>query len=103
VQSWHPEERYQELYEMGPEELQIRREDTTFNGVPASRFEGGHRLEIFHEDVTVVIFGEGREQVDRVASALVEGPTRLTELEEYGLVFGAKCVDDKHYCEAEPR
>lgn len=103
VQSWPAEERYKELYEMAPEEHQIERQDTTVNGSPASLFEGGHRLEIFYEDVTVVIFGQGRDHIDRVANALENGPSRLTELEQYGLVFHEKCVDDRHYCEAEPR
>jgi hypothetical protein len=103
VQSWHPKERYEELYEMAPTEHRIEKQDTSVGGVRAAWFEGGHRLEIFHGDVTVAIFGEGRDQIERVATALVDGPSRLTELEEHGLVFDEKCVDDRHYCEAEPR
>ena len=102
IQSWPAEVRSNELYEMGPEELQIPRQDTTVNGAAASVFEGGRRLEIFYEDVTVVIFGQGRDHVDRVANALEDGPSRLTDLEQYGLVFPENCVDDPHYCEAQP-
>ena len=60
--------------------------DTTVSGVPATRFGPSH-LEIYHPDVTVVIFGDDGAQVDRFAAALERAPGGSTALAASGVEF----------------
>lgn len=52
----------------------------TIRGVPAHLYEGGHRLEVYTGDSTVVVFGAEHDQVKRAATALGKAPARPTEL-----------------------
>lgn len=79
VQNWPPAERGT---------IDLPGEDTTVLGVPATRYEGGARLEIHHPDVTVVIFADNAGMVDRFAAALAEGPSGSAELAANGFAFG---------------
>ena len=99
VQVWPAESRNREMYLTGPEEHRLASEDTTVEGVPATWYYG--HLEVYYPDVTVVVFA-ARDRADLFARALVKAPSVLTDLASYGLRFRPGCVDDRHYCEAEP-
>lgn len=73
LQIWNACERYQALYPFEPDEsLEIR-------GVPAAFYEGKTRLELYSGMVTVVVFGESREQLIIVARSL-RGLNRATQV-----------------------
>ncbi len=59
--------------------------DITVSGVPATSYEGGRRLEIYHPGVTVVIFADDAALADRFATALVKAPRDSAELVSLGL------------------
>ncbi len=96
IQNYPPFARHKGLYT--EDFLGTQSQDTTVRGVPATRFEDGARLEIYHRDVTVVILGKGGDQVDRAAAALIRAPSVLIEVALYGLVFDARCVDERNGC-----
>jgi hypothetical protein len=103
VQSWPSVERDKRSLTPTPVESGVPGTDTTVGGVPATKYEDGHRLEIYRADTTVLVFGDDPAQVDRIAAALVRGPSVLTELAQFGIVFDTTCVDNPHYCVGEIR
>ena len=97
VQTWPSSVRHKALYSLEPET-----EVADVGGVPAEIWDGGGQIEIFMSDVTVVVFGDDPDRVDRAVEALVRGPDVLAEVAAYGLVFDSGCVSDRGYCQADP-
>jgi hypothetical protein len=64
IQIWNACERYPAVYATEPDETVLVR------GVPAAFYENSTRLELYSGLVTIVIFGDDREQVLRVARTL---------------------------------
>jgi hypothetical protein len=75
--------------------------DTSIEDIPATKYEGGHRLEIWHPHVTVVIFGADPAQIDLFAPELTRGPSVLTDLESSGIVFDPDCIYTKGFCSGD--
>lgn len=98
VQSWPSVERRKGSLTPGPAESSVSGTDTTVSGVPATKYEDGHRLEIYRPDTTIVVFGDDPARVDRFATALVSGPPVLAELAKYGIIFDATCIVNPNYC-----
>jgi hypothetical protein len=67
IQVWPACERNLSVY---PTDDWFKIERTTVRGVPAAFFEEGARLEVYSGDVTIVVFGLGKEHVRRAAEAL---------------------------------
>lgn len=64
IQVWNACERYRGLYLIPPDDsLRIR-------GVPAAFYDGNTRLELYSGIVTVVLFGESRDQLVAAAQGL---------------------------------
>jgi hypothetical protein len=61
--------------------------DITVSGVPATRYEGGRRLQIYYPDVTVEIYADDAALADRFANALKKAPRGSAELAAQGLEF----------------
>jgi len=75
VQTWPACDRWWGLYNFAPPDLPIRRPRLTkIRGVPASRADGGHSLELYTGDVTVVIFANSRKRANRAAAVLRRAP-----------------------------
>ena len=70
IQVWPACERTLSSYSLTPAGDPFPHERTTVRGVPAAFFEDGGRLELYSSDVTIVIFGLGKEHVRRAAEAL---------------------------------
>ncbi|MGH3031467.1 MAG: hypothetical protein ACRDNE_12045 [Gaiellaceae bacterium] len=70
VQVWRACERNLPSYSRTPAGDPLPHEKVRVRGVPAAFFEGGGRLELYTGDVSVVLFGEGRDQLLRAAGAL---------------------------------
>lgn len=70
IQVWPACERTLSSYSLTPAGDPFPHEDATIRGVPAAFYEDGGRLELYSGDVTIVIFGQGREHVRRAAEAL---------------------------------
>lgn len=100
VQTWSSGERNKASLTAAPFESGVAGTDTFVLGVPATNYEGGKRLEIYHPDATVIVFGDDPARISRFATALVKGPSVLIELTVYGLEFDVACVNDIHYCVA---
>ncbi len=74
VQTWPACERYRDMYMLDPYGTPLPRIDLTVQGVPASLFEDGYRLEIYTGGSTVVIFGDDSAQIMRAGNAIQEAP-----------------------------
>ena len=70
VQVWRACERNLSSYALTPAGDPLPHQRVRLRGVPAAFFEGGARLELYTGDVSVVLFGEGRNQLRRAAEAL---------------------------------
>lgn len=101
IQTWPAVERNKESLEVSPG-VPYPGTDTEVSGVPAAKYDGDTRLEIYHPDVTIVIFGYDPSRIDNFASALVQGPVVLAELAQYGITFTPACLNDPNYCVGEP-
>ncbi|MGH2693130.1 MAG: hypothetical protein ACRDHM_11645 [Actinomycetota bacterium] len=97
IQSWPSSVRHKGWFSVEPETVA-----GTVAGVPAEIWDSGLDVEIFMPDVTVVVFGDDPDRVDRAVEALVEGPDVLVELAAHGLVFDSECVSERGYCQADP-
>ena len=75
VQVWPACERNLSVY---PTDDWFDVERTTVRGVPAAFFENGARLELYTGDVTIVIFGLGRQHVVQAAEALQPANSRAS-------------------------
>lgn len=69
IQTFPACERTLSSYSMGGQPMPHER--VTLRGVPAAFFENGGRLELYTGRITVVMFGTGRDQLQRAAEALV--------------------------------
>jgi hypothetical protein len=70
VQIWPACVRSLADYSLTPAGAPLPHESTMVRGVPAALFEEGLRLELYTGDVTIVVFGLERAQIQRAAAAL---------------------------------
>jgi hypothetical protein len=70
VQVWRACDRNLSSYSLTPAGDPLPHERVSVRGVPAAFFEGGGRLELYTGEVSVVLFGQGRNQLMRAAKAL---------------------------------
>jgi hypothetical protein len=70
IQIWPACDRNLASYRLTPAGDSLPHEDLTVRGVPAAFFSDDARLELYTGDVTVVIFGQDRDQLLRAADAL---------------------------------
>lgn len=87
IQVWNGCQRYPAMYAIPSDE------SLTIRGVPASFYEEWTRLELYTGAVTVVLFGNGRDQLLEVAAALRGinhrlGPTQNLPAPARGLMEG---------------
>ena len=102
VQSWPSQDRNKNMYAAAEREGFLTGVDGSVGGVPATWYEGGSRLEIWHPDVTVVVFGYDSTQIERFALGLTQGPGVLTDLQAHGITFNPDCLYDQNYCATQP-
>lgn len=74
IQSWPACERNLALYALTPEELRLPYDTATLNGLPATIFEEGTRIEIYTGASTIVLFGDDPSQLLRAVNVLQQEP-----------------------------
>jgi hypothetical protein len=102
VQNWPAAERNKRTLTPIPGRPEDPGADTTLAGLPATRYDDGTRVEIYHPSATVVIFGDDPARINRFATALAKAPAVLTELATNGIIFRDGCQDDVNYCAGGP-
>jgi len=70
IQTFPACERNSNSYTLNPEGDPLPRENVKIAGLPGAIFEGGHRVEVYMHNATVVIFGENPAQIRRAATQL---------------------------------